>query len=172
MSDEPNGSNESNDPNESNGATPKLAPTLRLSRFGLVVALAGMVATGLLVYAIFPSSVGGPPLPVAVRLEKQPVQTTAGDRALLTEVIAVQNIADHELKKIAIEINGQYLMFNEAPLVAGDSLVLPLRVFTDKRSSQRYDPIRYPVEEVIVRGQLPSNARGVSEFSFAAEEPE
>lgn len=115
---------------------------------------------------MFPDSVGGPPLPVTAAIDRQPIETTGGQGALLTEVVVVQNQADHEIRRLSIEINGQYLLFQDSPLAVAEKLVLPQRVFTDKRSSQRFNPDKYQVEEIIVTGQLPSGARGVSKFEF------
>ena len=144
-----------------------VAPTMRLSSRGLTIALFSMAVVGLGVYAMFPDSVGGPPLPVTAAIERQPIETTGGQGALLTEVVVVQNQADHEIRRLSIEINGQYLLFQNSPLAVAEKLVLPQRVFTDKRSSQRFNPDKYQVEEIIVTGQLPSGARGVSKFEFA-----
>ncbi len=143
-----------------------VAPTLQLSRQGLLISLAAMAGVGLGVYAIFPESVGGPPLPVDVHLDRQPVETATGDGAVVTEVIVVVNSSEHAIPKLTLEINGQYLLFRESPLGVAEKLVLPLRVFTDKRSTQRYNPSKYPVEEVTVSGQLPNGARGMSRFEF------
>ena len=63
-----------------------------------------------------------------------------------------------------ININGQYLLFRDSPLKPREELVLPQRIFTDKRSSARFNPSKYPVEEVTVTGQLPSGARGLTHF--------
>ena len=84
----------------------------------------------------------------------------------MTEVILFQNLTDHAIPKFSIEINGQYLLFRDAPLEAQETLVLPQRVFTDKRSSHRYNPVKYPVKTVKVTGQLPTGARGVTQFVF------
>ncbi|MGI9474873.1 MAG: hypothetical protein ACR2NZ_25305 [Rubripirellula sp.] len=148
------------------GDSPRVAPTLKLSRIGLILSLLAMVGAGLGVYALFPDSVGGPPLPVNIRLERQPVETANGSGAVVTEVIVVANQTDHEIPKLSVDINGQYLLIRDSPLQPSESLVLPLRVFTDKRSSQRFNPDKYPVEDVTVTGQLPSRARGVTQFLF------
>lgn len=148
------------------GDSPKIAPTLKLSRVGLILSLAAMVGAGLGVYALFPDSVGGPPLPVEVRLDRQPVDTANGSGAVVTEVVVVTNLTDHEIPKLSVDINGQYLLFRDSPLAQKELLVLPLRVFTDKRSSQRFNPSKYPVEDVTVTGQLPTGARGVTQFVF------
>lgn len=147
---------------------PSVAPTMQLSRRGLIAALGSMVLVGLGVYAMFPSSVGGPPLPVEVSLDARPVETTSGKGAVMTEVVVITNLTDHEIPKLTLDINGQYLMLQNSPLGKRETLVLPQRVFTDKRSSQRFEPSRYDVEDVVVTGQLPSGARGVSEFIFKA----
>jgi hypothetical protein len=143
-----------------------IAPTFRLSRRGLVFSLLAMGAAGLCVYATFPASVGGPELPVKVELDRRPVETSGGEGALLTEVVVVKNLTDHEIPRFSIEVNGQYLLFRDSPLGRDEELVLPLRVFTDKRSSQRYDPKKYPPTEIVVTGQLPSGARGLRHFHF------
>ncbi len=148
---------------------PKVAPTLKLSRRGLVFSLLAMIVAGLCVYASFPESVGGPSLPVEVRLDRKPVPTLGGQGAVMTEVVVVKNLAGHEIPKLTLEVNGQYLLYRDPPLAKDEELVLPLRVFTDKRSSQRYNPTKYPPTEVIVTGQLPSGSRGLSQFPFDAE---
>ena len=143
-----------------------VAPRLRLSRRGLCVCLALMVAAGLSVYAMFPERVGGPPLPVAVELGKGAMPTADGAGKLLTEVIVLTNLADHPIPRFSIEINDQYLLIRDAPLAAKERLELPQRVFTDKRSNHRFNPIKYPVEAVTLTGQLPTGARGVTRFLF------
>lgn len=148
---------------------PKIAPTTRLTRAGLIASLLAMVAAGLAVYSLFPSSVGGPPLPVEVTLDNQPVITVSGKGAVMTEVVVIKNMSDHEIGKLTIDINGQYLLLQNSPLKIGETLTLPQRVFTDKRSSQRFEPSRYDVEDVVVTGQLPGGARGVSKFDFWVE---
>ena len=150
---------------------PKLsvAPTLQLSRRGLVISLLSMVAVGLSVYAMFPESVGGPSLPVELLLDRQPVEAANGSGAIVTEVVVIKNLSDHVIPKLTLDINGQYLLFRESPLGKRQTLVIPQRVFTDKRSSQRFNPTKYPVEDVTVTGQLPNGARGVSKFEFESE---
>jgi hypothetical protein len=151
------------DHDESN---PSVAPTLRLSRLGLVLSLSAMVVAGLSVYALFPESVGGPSLPVEVRLDSQPVETANGSGAVVTEVVVVTNLTEFEIPRLSLDINGQYLLFRDSPLGKGQTLVLPQRVFTDKRSSQRFNPSKYDIEDVTVSGQLPSGARGVTKIEF------
>ncbi|MGB0759198.1 MAG: hypothetical protein ACPHJ3_13285 [Rubripirellula sp.] len=143
-----------------------VAPRLHLSQRGLCICLFLMVAAGLSVYAMFPERVGGPPLPVSVELGEGAVPTADGAGNVLTEVIVLTNLTDHPIPRFSIEINDQYLLIRDAPLAAGERLELPQRVFTDKRSNHRFNPIKYPVEAVTLTGQLPSGARGVTRFLF------
>jgi hypothetical protein len=145
---------------------PRQAPTLRLTRTGLIACLSAMVVGGLSVYSLFPEQVGGPPLPVNVRVEVQPVETTSGVGALMTEVVVVENLINDPIRKLSIDINGQYLYIQNSPLAANEVLVMPQRAFTDKRSHTRFDPVKYPVEDIVVTGQLPNSSRGVSKFEF------
>ena len=147
-------------------AGPAVAPRLRLSQRGLCVCLTLMVAAGLSVYAIFPESVGGPSLPVGVELGQGPVPTADGTGEVMTEGIILENLTNHPIPRFSIEINGQYLLIRDAPLGVNERLKLPQRVFTDKRSSHRFNPVKYPVEEVTLSGQLPSGARGMTRFLF------
>lgn len=139
---------------------------LGLSKVGLILSLASMVAVGLIVYSLFPNSVGGPPLPVKVELDYRMVEAMGGRGPVATEVVIVKNLESFEIPRLSIEINGQYLLFREAPLMSEEELVLPQDVFTDKRSSQRFNPRKYDVEDVVVTGQLPSGSRGVIKFDF------
>ncbi|KAA1262151.1 hypothetical protein LF1_47130 [Rubripirellula obstinata] len=151
---------------QNQSSPPAVAPTMRLTRTGLIACLATMVVCGLSVYALFPDSVGGPPLPVLATIELEPVETVSGVGALMTEVVVIENLLDDEIGKLTIDINGQYLYLQNSPLAARERLVMPQRTFTDKRSSARFDPVKYPVEDIVVTGQLPNGARGVSRFEF------
>lgn len=124
-----------------------------------------MVAVGLGVYAFFPESIGGPPLPVTVKLDRAAIETTSGI-ATLTDVVTIANLLDQPIKHLTIILNDQYLIMQDSPLGVGETLVLPQEVFTDKRSSQRFDPSQQNVTEVVVRGQLPNKSRGISLFEF------
>lgn len=154
------------DPKDESASPPSVAPTLKLSRRGLIFSLLAVAVAGLCVYGSFPPTVGGPSLPVEIRLDRLPVQTVGGTGAIMADVVVVTNQTDHEIPRLSVEINGQYLLHRDSPLAKREELVLPLRVFTDKRSSQRYDPRKYPPLEVVATGQLPSGARGLSQFEF------
>lgn len=146
----------------------RVAPQSRLSRGGLIAAFAVMIALGLGVYAMFPESIGGPPLPVSVTIGESPVETTSGSVAVLTKVVKVTSELEQPIRNLGIQLNDHYLYIQAGPLQPGETIVLPQEVFTDKRSSRRFDPDQQVVTEVVVRGQLPSNARGVSKFEFDA----
>jgi hypothetical protein len=150
---------------------PNVAPTLRLSRRGLVLSLLAMAGAGLSVYSLFPESIGGPSLPVEVLLDRRLVDTVGGRGAIVADVVVVRNLAEHPIPRLSLDINGQYLLFREAPLEVKEEFVVPQQVFTDKRSSQRFDPKLHQVDDVIARGQLPSGARGVSKFEFVDGRP-
>ncbi|MDM4013808.1 hypothetical protein [Roseiconus lacunae] len=144
----------------------RVSPHSRVPRGAIIAAFGVMIAVGLGVYALFPDSVGGPPLPVNVIVTKAAVETTSGNLAVMTDVVQITNELDQPIGNLAIEVNGQYLLMQASPIQPSETLTLPLKVFTDKRSSQRFDPSSDQVTEVIVRGQLPSKKRGVSKFEF------
>lgn len=149
----------------------RVAPTFQLSRRTLFAAFCVMVTVGLGVYALFPDSVGGPPLPVTVTLDEAPIPTKGGENvAVLTKVVTVTSQLDQPIGHLAIILNGHYSITQASPLQPGESLTLPQAVFTDKRSSRRFDPDNQVVTEVLVRGQLPSRSRGVSKFEFPESE--
>lgn len=151
----------------SNREVTRVAPHAQLSSKGLAAAFGVMIAAGLGVYAMFPESVGGPPLPVEVQIDQAAVETISGGMAALTEVVSVSNGNDFPILNLTIELNDQFLLTHASPLKPGETLVFPQEVFTDKRSSKRFQPKLMDVKEVVVTGQLPSRSRGVSKFEFA-----
>ena len=144
----------------------RVAPGAKLSKKGLIVAFAVMISVGLSVYALFPSNIGGPPLPVEVSLEKAPMETASGKIAVLTDVVKITSTLDQPIQNLTVILNGHYWMTQSRPLEAGETVAFPLEVFTDKRSSRRFDPAIQEVNAVVVGGQLPSKSRGISKFEF------
>ncbi len=144
----------------------RVAPRARLSRTNLILAFVTMVGVGLGVYALFPENVGGPPLPVAVALDDAPMKTRGAEIAVLTKVMTVTSELDQPIGNLTIILNGHYWLTHAAPLGPGETLTFPLEVFTDKRSSRRFDPAEHEVTDIVVGGQLPSKTRGVSKFRF------
>lgn len=148
---------------------PRVAPRARLSRRGLSLSLAAAFSLGLLVYALFPENSGGPPLPVAVTVGKDLVPSAANGQPVLADVVAITNETEEPIRNLTLILNDHYLLMRASPLEAGQRVVLPQAIFTDKRSSQRFEPQKSWVFEVTVRGQLPNNQRGVSQFFFDEE---
>jgi hypothetical protein len=128
------------------------------------MALAAMAALGLTIFSLFPDSVGGPPLPVKVSVEKAMVETVGGIGKVPTDSVIVTNISDGPIAHLVVVINGHYRLDRQSPIQSGESLTMPLSIFTDKRSSRRFDPETYEVTKVVCNGQLPKGTRGVSVF--------
>lgn len=152
--------------NQGNSELQPINPGPGLSRRGLILSLAGSVIAGLLVYSLFPESVGGPSLPVEVTLDYSMVETVNGQGLVPTEVVVVKNLEAFEIPRLSLEINGKYLLYRKSPLKASEELTLPLQVFTDTKSSKRFNPREEEVEDIMVTGQLPSGSRGVNKIDF------
>lgn len=124
--------------------------------------------TAITVYALVYGRASDEPLPVAVSLDKRPVQTAAGGGAMVTDVVVVSNEGGFDIPNLTIDLNGQYFLYRQSPLEAGEELVLPQAIFATK-SNQRFVPGRYPITQVNVTGRLPNGARGVAEVRFPAD---
>lgn len=146
----------------------RIAPAPQLSSRGLLLALLMVCLlplAGLSLYAIFYGSAADRPLPVGVKLERRPVQAADGQGAMLADVVVIENLADHDIPQLTADLNGQYFLYQDAPLKEGETLVVLQSAFATK-SNQRFEPGSYPITEVNVTGRLPSGARGVAEFEF------
>lgn len=147
---------------------PTLRKEPRLSGTGLTLALLAaclLPLSGLTIYAIIAGGAYDKPLPVSVELAMRPVPVANGSGSVLTEVIIIRNQAEFDIPRLTIDLNGQYFLHREKPLLVGEELVLPQRIFSTK-SNQRFDPDTYPITEVNVTGQLPNRSRGVLELEF------
>jgi len=149
-----------------------IAPTPQLSGRGLLwllllVSLLPLVS--LSVYAIFFGSAADRSLPVEVSLDKRAVSSLGDRGAVLTDVVIIDNLADHPIPNLTVNLNGQYFLYQDAPLDVAQSLVLPQQIFKTK-ANQVFVPGRYPIEAVTVTGRLPSGARGVAEVHFLADQ--
>ena len=143
----------------------------RLSSRGLTLALLAACLLPLISLSIYAIIVGGTrdkPLPVIVEIGRRPDPVPDGSGAVLTEVVIIRNLADFEIPRLTIDLNGQYFLHREKPLEIGEELVLPQQIFSTK-SNQRWQPGTYPITEINVTGQLPSRARGV--FIFEPPKP-
>ena len=119
---------------------------------------------GLSIYAITVGGAYDKPLPVEVAIDVRPVELASGGGAVLAPVVVIRNLADFEIPRLTIDLNGQYFLHQDAPLRVGEELVLPQEIFSTK-SNQRWKPGVYPITEINVTGQLPSRARGVLEWA-------
>ncbi len=148
--------------------SPRLAPTPRLSARGLLLLLLGVCLVplaSLSLYAIWFGRAAEHSLPVAVQLERRLVTTRDGGGAVLADVVVIENLVDIQIPNITVDLNGQYFLYQDAPLEPHGVLVVPQQIFATK-ANQRFVPGRYPIENVTVTGRLPSGARGVTEIEF------
>ena len=148
------------------GRSPSVKPTATLPGWALFVVLGAIAVVGIAVYSLFPESVGGPPLPVAVEVKTALVDSANPQIKLSSEVVEVKNLSDDPIKHLTVILNGHYQLVRESPLDAGETLTLPQSIFTDKRSSRRFNPTLVDVYKVVVRGQIPPGTRGVSVFEL------
>ncbi len=152
-------------------AAPRIAPTATLSGRGLLMLLLAVCLFPLIslsLYAVLFGRAAQHTLPVQVLLDRRFVETRDGDGAVLTEVVVIENLADFDIPNLTLDLNGQYFLYQDSPLQAGETLVLPQQIFATK-ANQRFVPGRYPIDEVTVTGKLPSGARGVSEVLFTTD---
>lgn len=154
------------DSDRSDGSALSVAPTLTLPRWALPVGVISVIGFGLAVYSLFPDAVGGPPLPVRVEIEQALIETVGGAGRVPAEVVSVTNQAAFPIPHLVVVLNGHYRLDRQSPIGPGETLQLPQTIFTDKRSSRRFDPILQRVTKVVVNGQLPEGTRGVSVFRF------
>lgn len=149
-----------------------MRPGPRLSSRTLTLSLMGacfLTLLTLFAYALFYGRGYDKALPVEVTLERRAVEALGGRGAVLTDVVVIKSLAETDLPRVTLDLNGQYFLYQDAPLRAGEELVLPLAIFKTK-SNQAFVPGRYPVTEVNVTAQLPSGARGVAEVKFPQPE--
>lgn len=140
------------------------APTLSGRGLTLLLLLACLLPLLVLtLYAIFYGRASDQPLPVEVEVGKRPVELASGEGSILADVVVVRNKAEFDIPNLTLDLNGQYFLYQDRPLEAGEELVLPQQIFMTK-SSQQWVPGRYPLTEVNVTGRLPSGARGVIEY--------
>lgn len=144
----------------------RLRPEPKLTGRGLSLALALaclLPLIGLTAYAVVVGGTTDKPLPVEVSVDRRPVAVPGGQAQIVTDVIVLRNLADFDIPRVTIDLNGQYFLHRDSPLRAGEELVLPQRIFSTK-SNQRWEPGEYPLTEINVTGQLPSKSRGVLEW--------
>jgi hypothetical protein len=145
-----------------------IAPAPRLSARGLFLALGAVCLFPLItlsVYAIVFGKASEYKLPVAVLVDRRPLPTVDGKAQVLDDVVVIQSQVDFDIPNVTVNLNGQYFLYQDKPLAAGEELVVRQAAFATK-SNQRWVPGRYPLDEITVTGKLPSGARGVTEVQF------
>ena len=144
-------------------ASPSLAPTAKLSPKTLTLLLIATCLVPLITlsgYAILFGKASDAPLDVEVVVAKEPVEAVGGQGAILTDVVVIRNLTDHELPNLTMNLNGQYFLYRDSPVLPGERLVFPQSIFATK-SNQRWVPGRYPLTKINVTAKLPSGKRGV-----------
>jgi len=145
-----------------------LAPAPRLSGrgFTLLLILTCLVPLfGLSLYTALFSRAHDTTLAVEIGIGKEPIEAAGGQGAILTDIVWIQSQFDSDLSNVTIDLNGQYFLYRQAPLLAGERLALPQQIFSTK-SSQRFIPGRYPIAEITVTGKLPNGRRAVKTRLF------
>jgi hypothetical protein len=141
---------------------------VRLSARGLTILFAVIIAltvTALVITTLMLGRASDKPLPVSVIVERRLLPATIAGQAgqVLTPIIAVTNLSDQAIPRFALDINGQYFLYRDAPLDPQEEIVVLQDQFFTK-SNQRFVPGRWPITKVTAYGQLPSGARGVYEY--------
>jgi len=148
--------------------SPHRRPEPKLSGKGLSLSLllACLVPLGgLSIYAVLVGGAYDKPLPVKVELGQRPVPVMNSNAKVIADVVILTNLADYDLPRLTIDLNGQYFLHQNSPLTVGEELVLPLAIFSTK-SNQRWEPGAYPLTSINVTAQLPSRSRGVLELEI------
>jgi hypothetical protein len=142
---------------------PRLAPTAKLAPKTLTLLLIATCLVPLITlsgYAMFFGKARDAPLDVQVMIAKEPVEAVGGQGAILADVIVIENLTDHELPNLTVNLNGQYFLYRDSPVLPGERLVFPQSIFATK-SNQRWVPGRYRLTKINVTAKLPSGKRGV-----------
>jgi hypothetical protein len=145
-----------------------IAPTRRLSPRVLTLLLLMTCLVPLVAlsgYAAMFGKASDTALDVDVTVAREPVEAVGGQGAILTEVIVIHNRTAHELPNLTVDINGQYFLYRQSPILPGERLVLPQQIFSTK-SNQRWVPGRYAITEINVTAKLPSGRRGVKVIRY------
>ncbi len=151
-----------------NSDVARLAPTPRLSAQLLTTLLVLTCLIPLIVlsgYAAFFGKARDASLEVEVLVGREPVEAVGGQGAILTDVIVLRNLTDHELPNLTIDLNSQYYLHRQTPVQPGERLVFPQQIFATK-SNQRWVPGRYALTKISVTAKLPNGRRGVKIISL------
>ncbi|MEM6366555.1 MAG: hypothetical protein AAF745_19165, partial [Planctomycetota bacterium] len=121
--------------------------------------------SSLSIYAVVAGKAIEQTLPVAITIDRRPLPTINGQGRVLEDVLVVESEAEFDIPNVTMNLNGQYFLYQDKPLAAGETLVVRQAAFATK-SNQYWVPGRYAITKVLVTGRLPSGARGVTEVLY------
>lgn len=131
-------------------------PTLTLSRRGLTLLLATVLACPVLIWSLLTLMLPRAhdrPLDLQIELD--------GDTPQSLKLI---NTGNEPLSSLRIELNGAYAYFPDQPLAPGETVTLRLDWFL-KKTGQRLQPDHTEIRTIHVSARLPGNSRAVSSWS-------
>jgi len=131
-------------------------PTRTLSRRGLTLLLATVLASPVLIWSLLTlmlPKAHDRPLDVQIELDWDTPQS-----------LKLINTGNEPLSSLRIELNGAYAYFPDQPLAAGETAVLRFDWFL-KKTGQRLHPDHTEIRTIHVSARLPGNYRAVSSWS-------
>ncbi|MCU0716612.1 MAG: hypothetical protein MUD03_10845 [Pirellula sp.] len=130
--------------------------------------IAGPIACGLVLYSMSPK-LGEPPLPALIKFQSEWIGDEGTNRRLVP-CIVIKNDSAGELGKLSVGLNEQFYSTGNRVLQAGEQASIPLESFIARNGSVRFPVGLRVIEQVTVFGQLPSGARGISEYSLTEKD--
>lgn len=130
----------------------------------MVTLIAGPILGGLVLYSMSPK-LGEPSLPALIKFQSEWIGTEGTNRRLVP-CIVIKNDSQGELGKLSVGLNEQFYSTGNRILQPGEQTSIPLESFIARNGSVRFPVGLRVIEQVTVFGQLPSGARGVSEYSL------
>jgi hypothetical protein len=147
---------------------PRTITSKQLTLFFIVLIL-GPVGCGLLLF-YFTRKMPEPALEALVRIETMwiaPPEKEESQR--LVPCITIKNPTESGWKNLSIELNEQFFSSEPKGIPAGQTLSIPLEAFVARNGSVRFPVGDRVIKLVTVFAQIPSGARGVSEFTIPAK---
>ena len=146
----------------------RIAPTPQMSSRQLILALIAVCLAPLITlsgYAVLYGKASEQKLPVEILVDRRLLPTIDGRGQMLDDVLVIKNENDFDIPNVTLNLNGQYFLYQDKPLAAGETLVVRQAAFATK-SSQFWEPGVYQITKILVTGRLPSGARGVTEVLY------
>lgn len=151
---------------------PRTLNSIQLTLFFIVLIL-GPVGCGLLLY-FSTLKMPEPPLDALVRFETMWILPTEKDiekTERLVPCLTIKNLTDSDWKNLSIELNEQFFSSEPTGIPASQTLSIPLEAFVARNGSVRFPVGDRVIHLVTVFAQIPSGARGVSEFTIPPKAP-